>query len=541
MSVVSIWLDGCGLGHAIPNFTAAGIVTPDALAELELDYYEALGISSPEDRRKLFYLVQRIKLAVRKEEEAQNNAESPAKQRALQIQMSLEAQVEAVIQSTTPGIEAAKQSHGESTEQKTTPIENPTIASSPSIKKSRSKVFTSKSSLKCPSILNTPKASSVAKTSVKNTTRPPEGTKFCPKSSPTKNRSRPSTTSVQSTELDVGETNAGESTTSVTPARGAESTTATTTESTNIEATQTAGKQFLSVRRLSSGLKTPQTKSKLVQQQTKPSISNPSTSNPSRTRVTSKLQNPSKSMRTGKPLSVIPSEDTLSMSPLVHVKLDQNVSTTKPNLVQPRKMVLSGKSNSSSSRSIGASINKDASDSDASNAERSCIVGNRRHSASSRRSSSNRPSVLTGSDSGSDSSVNSSKRRRSMGLQHAPQANVLAKGQVSDVVLTSQGQTFTCDGKTTGHPSFQIRKSVSPKSSTLSGKSKLAPIHQGSAETSFGAKILSLREEVNKEHMLFNDLSGDFGGDEDHDGHMIHVIVRKRPLNKDKQDRKSVV
>lgn len=35
--------------------------------------------------------------------------------------------------------------------------------------------------------------------------------------------------------------------------------------------------------------------------------------------------------------------------------------------------------------------------------------------------------------------------------------------------------------------------------------------------------------------MLFNDLSGDFGGDEDHDGHMIHVIVRKRPLNKDKQ------
>jgi len=122
-----------------------------------------------------------------------------------------------------------------------------------------------------------------------------------------------------------------------------------------------------------------------------------------------------------------------------------------------------------------------------------------------------------------------------MGLQHAPQANVLAKGQVSDVVLTSQGQTFTCDGKTTGHPSFQIRNSVSPKSSTLSGKSKLAPIHQGSAETSFGAKILSLREEVNKEHMLFNDLSGDFGGDEDHDGHMIHVIVRKRPLNKDKQ------
>jgi kinesin family protein 2/24 len=46
---------------------AAGITTPSALAELDVNHFEALGISDPNDRRKLFYLVQRIKMAVTKE------------------------------------------------------------------------------------------------------------------------------------------------------------------------------------------------------------------------------------------------------------------------------------------------------------------------------------------------------------------------------------------------------------------------------------------------------------------------------------------
>ena len=32
MGVVATWLAGCGLEHAVENFTAAGIVTPDSLA-----------------------------------------------------------------------------------------------------------------------------------------------------------------------------------------------------------------------------------------------------------------------------------------------------------------------------------------------------------------------------------------------------------------------------------------------------------------------------------------------------------------------------
>ena len=64
MGLVSTWLTGIGLAYAWPTFEAAGIVTPAALASLDVTVFAALGVTDPEDRRKLFYLVQRIKLAV---------------------------------------------------------------------------------------------------------------------------------------------------------------------------------------------------------------------------------------------------------------------------------------------------------------------------------------------------------------------------------------------------------------------------------------------------------------------------------------------
>ncbi|CAJ1896696.1 unnamed protein product [Cylindrotheca closterium] len=67
MGLVATWLTGIGLSSAVPTFHAAGITTPSALAELDVNHFEALGISDPNDRRKLFYLVQRIKMAVTKE------------------------------------------------------------------------------------------------------------------------------------------------------------------------------------------------------------------------------------------------------------------------------------------------------------------------------------------------------------------------------------------------------------------------------------------------------------------------------------------
>ncbi len=90
MGLVSTWLNGIGLNNAVPTFQAAGIVTPAALAELDVAHFEALGISDPDDRRKLFYLVQRIKMAV--------NKDKP--------KASVEEQVDAVISGTAANPEA---------------------------------------------------------------------------------------------------------------------------------------------------------------------------------------------------------------------------------------------------------------------------------------------------------------------------------------------------------------------------------------------------------------------------------------------------
>ena len=62
MGLVATWLNGIGLRSVVPTFEAAGIVSPAHLADLDVSYFESLGVTDPDDRRKLFYLVQRIKL-----------------------------------------------------------------------------------------------------------------------------------------------------------------------------------------------------------------------------------------------------------------------------------------------------------------------------------------------------------------------------------------------------------------------------------------------------------------------------------------------
>lgn len=64
-SLVQTWLAAIGLAPEIlETFEAAGIVNPKDLAELEICHYPALGVRQASDRKKLFYLVQRVKLAV---------------------------------------------------------------------------------------------------------------------------------------------------------------------------------------------------------------------------------------------------------------------------------------------------------------------------------------------------------------------------------------------------------------------------------------------------------------------------------------------
>ena len=79
--LVPSWLRSANLGYAIPNFEMAGIVTPRSLADLELRYFGPLGVTDGDDRKRLFYLVQRVRGELRreKEEEDDNNEEKKAK------------------------------------------------------------------------------------------------------------------------------------------------------------------------------------------------------------------------------------------------------------------------------------------------------------------------------------------------------------------------------------------------------------------------------------------------------------------------------
>jgi len=76
-SLVQTWLGAIGLStDVLQTFEAAGIVNPKDLAELEIGHYPALGVKEPGDRKKLFYLVQRVKMAV---PETQENDEQVMK------------------------------------------------------------------------------------------------------------------------------------------------------------------------------------------------------------------------------------------------------------------------------------------------------------------------------------------------------------------------------------------------------------------------------------------------------------------------------
>lgn len=63
-ALIRTWLQGIGLDYLETTLEAAGIVTVAALAELPVQHFGALGITTADDRRKLFYLIQRIKMAV---------------------------------------------------------------------------------------------------------------------------------------------------------------------------------------------------------------------------------------------------------------------------------------------------------------------------------------------------------------------------------------------------------------------------------------------------------------------------------------------
>ena len=64
-SIVYEWLHRIGLGYAVQNFKRRKIDTPQALIGLTFQDYDDLEISVLADRKRLFELVQRVRMAAR--------------------------------------------------------------------------------------------------------------------------------------------------------------------------------------------------------------------------------------------------------------------------------------------------------------------------------------------------------------------------------------------------------------------------------------------------------------------------------------------
>lgn len=538
MGLVSTWLTGCGLSHAIPNFTAAGIVTPSALAELDLAHYEALGVSSPEDRRKLFYLVQRIKLAVDKERKEDTSTKETT------TGASLEEQVDALVHATTstqmssssvkstasPSKENESplglgdmQSHGEPTRQDQEAQRTPSKKQSPSSipsKGSPAKGTPSPSRIPAPSTKRSPSKVPSPKSSIlSDVTSPGQTTspvKSPTKPKPTKKDSSSDDADGSSTWEDGEEDECADDEASIAVTKM----TATTRRSKRlagktkaITASARTAKRSVSPKKptlakakiVSSGMKTPQTRAGKGSTLPRPAA------RPTR----SQLQNPSRSMRTGKQLSTIPADSTLPMSPLTkmpppQLEAEKPAKEAKPRYGIPGRTGISSRSvKSKSRRSLSGSVS-DHSDSEGSSTK-----------VRSRRTTMGGHSSRSGSMSDSDSSVS---RRRRQSLQAPKAKSGVTKGRTSDIGVRkiSTRPTSTKSTRTTGTGSGIASKKPSKGRMTHGGTN---------SDSSWKAQIDVLRAEVDLDHELFSD-SVFF--DEDGEDDLIRVIVRKRPFSADK-------
>jgi Kinesin motor domain len=555
MGLVATWLTGCGLSHAIPNFTAAGIVTPTALAELDLAHYEALGLSTPEDRRKMFYLVQRVKLAVDHEKKEVTSSTTAT---------SLEAQMDALVQSTTtslplevPASAAAvnpinkenegststrigeikdeQQPHGEATRQERQFSRNSAPVAAQQSKPSPKAVVAKNSSPSkipapspkrsnvSPSSTSTRSLSASSNNQLGNTAPGETTTPTKSPRSPTgslKNYGRKDSTCSEldgSSTCDDGEEDEGaddEASIAVhTTVRRSKriSEKGKPGPSTSGSAYNPSTKKFVGA----SGLKTPLPKSKA-----KSSLPRPSSSR----RTESKLQNPSKSMRTGKQLSTIPADSIAPMSPLTTMPPPQleahEAQLMMRSVVGKAKDAISGRIvKPKSRRSVSGSLSDSSS---------SASVGGRPRSRGRRKSfqAKHVQGGSSGNVSDSDSSA-SRNRRRTVGRVQGPKANITASNSSATGTDTAQGSVNRVP-----YPSV-----TQPKSNATAAKAKSAEnkpfIHgKGASDSSWKAQIDALRQEVTLEHELFSE--DVFHDDDDAGNDTIQVIVRKRPFNDDK-------
>lgn len=77
-NIVNNWLHNVGLNHVVPTFESHGISNANDLVKLKLADYVSLGVVDSDDRKKLYYLIQRIKMEIGKESPSRHNKSNGA-------------------------------------------------------------------------------------------------------------------------------------------------------------------------------------------------------------------------------------------------------------------------------------------------------------------------------------------------------------------------------------------------------------------------------------------------------------------------------
>ena len=535
MGLVATWLSGIGLGHAIPSFKAAGIVSPKDLAELDLVHYEALGVSEPADRRKLFYLVQRIKMAVDKDGE-----DTPSS--------SHQQEVDEMLSQTLPAssklILTEDDSLGDedSVQEVEPPQKDPERRKSRRITSSRRSSMTAaapaeetkenrRQNLKSArskhteeSVTQNGRASASARgrpsraSSKTNVTRPDESEESenpsgdeesdweQDDSSLSADDERPVAPAPRRMSRRLQEKRTGRDSDASFESQSSaqDEAPAATTRSSRLSSASSTG----SSRRQSTGQVSTRRRSTSVDSSDDSSSASGTARRKSSIpmhrgrRYESKIQNPGASMRTGKQLSSIPSDSVAPMSPLVSLpvsRLDADISNQE-------KKAAAGRRSRTRSASLGS---QSGSDTENNRSRTGSVSGSDSESSSRRRSG--------------RQSMDSMRRQSSSGSTRSRQSLGGFDGRKGIPQRSSSLRNLGAS-EPVDSAKVQGRRSLP---AGMKAKSGVAFVHGVAEDNSWGAQVDRLREETQAEHELF---AGHCLPADDEEMR-IRVIVRKRPMS----------
>lgn len=556
MGLVATWLSGIGLSHAIPSFKAAGIVSPKDLAELDLAHYEALGISEPADRRKLFYLVQRIKMAVDKGENDEDEPLSHQQEVDEMLSQTLSSSSKLVLteDDSLPDDESVEEIEPKKKEPERRKSRRVTSSSSrrstmtvpvEETKENRGLNLKS-SSYKRSTLGSSQNGRTAAPARGRNNARATSKTTVVREEDEEESED-PSEDEESDWEGD-GSSMSADDELSEKPAAAAprrmsrrlqekrakhdsdasfDSQSSTQDEApvrissrTSRRESSGGGTKRQSTGRASARRRSTSSAAALDSGDDSSSISEPAARRKSNIpmhggrRYESKIQNPGASMRTGKALSSIPSESVAPMSPLVSLpvsRLDADISK------QEKKVARKSRSRS---HSLGS---QSGSDSESNRSRSRSVSGSDSENSmgSRRRSSSGRKSLDTGGRRQSSNGTGPTRSRRSLG-------GIDGRRGIPQKSKSLRNLTDSDNRKAQGRRSLPAA-GIKSKSESDAGQQKQGAlfVHGVAEDTSWGAQVGRLREENQAERELF--AGHCFQADDEE--MRIRVIIRKRPMS----------